>query len=341
VKAPQPWPAVLVSAGEMADELALDLAGTINDVALPMVVPPHGRASAQLHVIVARAWARDPHLVRDVSSLLANQGRTPRRCPGHFASTHGSIMQTANQGSNITFDFSGRNVIVTGAAQGIGRAVTTLFISTGASVTAVDLDIAPLEALAAESAGRLNLVAGDVADPTTARAAVAATGRRVDVLINNAGVLRDRVHWKLTDEDWTRVIDVHLRGTFNFIRETTPLMREAGYGRIINMTSYAGIRGNFGQANYSAAKAGIIGLTKAVAKEVATFGVTVNAISPNAQTSMIDSIPFDRREELRREAPMRRFSTTAELAPAIAFLASSEAGYITGVVLPVDGGISI
>ncbi len=245
---------------------------------------------------------------------------------------------------DVTFDFTGRTVIHTGSAQGIGRTTVEQFLAAGARVIAVDLDVQPLEELRAASEGRLVLVAGDVSDAATADAAVAAVAEaegRVDVLVNNAGVLRDRVHWKLTDDDWNTVLNVHLRGTFNFIRACSPLMRAAGYGRIVNTTSYAGIRGNFGQANYSAAKAGIIGLTKATAKELAAFGVTVNAISPNAQTAMIDSIPFERREEIRKEVPMQRFSTTEELIPAIAFLSSAEAGYITGVVLPVDGGIAI
>ncbi len=243
--------------------------------------------------------------------------------------------------SEVTFDFTGRTVIHTGSAQGIGRTTVESFLAAGARVIAVDLDVTPLEPLRDASDGRLVLVAGDVSDAATAEAAVAAAEGRVDVLVNNAGVLRDRVHWKLTDDDWNTVINVHLRGTFNFIRACSPLMRAAGYGRIVNTTSYAGIRGNFGQANYSAAKAGIIGLTKATAKELAAFGVTVNAISPNAQTAMIDSIPFERREEIRKEVPMQRFSTTDELVPAIAFLSSADAGYITGVVLPVDGGIAI
>ncbi len=242
---------------------------------------------------------------------------------------------------DIAFDFTGRTVIHTGSANGIGRTTVEKFLAAGARVIAVDLSTEPLAELRDASDGRLVLVDGDVSDPATAEAAVAAAGERVDVLVNNAGVLRDRVHWKISDDDWNTVINVHLRGTFNFVRAVTPLMRAAKYGRIINTTSYAGIRGNFGQVNYSAAKAGIIGLTKAAAKELAVFGVTVNAISPNAQTAMIESIPFERREEIRKEVPMQRFSTTEELVPAIQFLASAEAGYITGVVLPVDGGIAI
>lgn len=240
----------------------------------------------------------------------------------------------------LSFDFSGQTVIHTGSAQGIGYTTVEFFLSHGARVVAVDLRGEALRSLV-EQHSTLVVVEGDVADPETARAALEAAEGRVDILINNAGLLRDRVHWKLSDDDWSRVLDVHLRGTFNFVREASPVMRASGYGRIINTTSYAGIRGNFGQVNYSAAKAGVIGLTKAAAKELAPFGITVNAISPNAQTAMIDSIPEARRKEIQDEVPMKRFSTTAEVVPAIAFLASREAGYITGTVLPVDGGISI
>ena len=147
--------------------------------------------------------------------------------------------------------------------------------------------------------------------------------------------------WKLTDADWQAVLGVHLTGTFNMTRAAVPTIREQGYGRFVNVTSYTGLHGNVGQANYAAAKAGIIGFTRTTAKELARFGITVNAISPNAETDMVASIPEDRRQELRAEIPMGRFSAPSEVGPAVGFLASEEAGYITGVVLPVDGGLSI
>ena len=160
-------------------------------------------------------------------------------------------------------------------------------------------------------------------------------------MVNNAGILRDRVVWKLTDADWQAVLGVHLTGTFNMTRAAVPTMREQGYGRFVNVTSYTGLHGNVGQANYAAAKAGIIGFTRTTAKELARFGITVNAISPNAETDMVASIPEDRREELQATIPMGRFSAPSEVGPAVGFLASEEAGYITGVVLPVDGGLSL
>jgi 3-oxoacyl-[acyl-carrier protein] reductase len=163
----------------------------------------------------------------------------------------------------------------------------------------------------------------------------------LDVLVNNAGILRDGVSWKLTDADWQSVLDVHLGGTFRFTRAVTPHMRSQGSGRIVNVTSYTGLHGNPGQANYAAAKAGIIGFTKTTAKELARFGVTVNAISPNADTRMIAAIPEERRAEIAATIPLGRFGDPAEMAGAVCFLASDEAGYITGTVLPVDGGLSM
>jgi 3-oxoacyl-[acyl-carrier protein] reductase len=161
------------------------------------------------------------------------------------------------------------------------------------------------------------------------------------VLVNNAGITRDTVVWKMSDEQWRAVLDVHLTGTFNLTRAVIPHMRATGRGRIVNITSYTGLHGNVGQANYAAAKAGIIGFTKTVAKEVARFGITVNAISPNAETAMVAAIPAEKKAELTAAVPMGRFADPSEMAAAVGFLASDEAGYITGVVLPVDGGLSM
>ena len=244
--------------------------------------------------------------------------------------------------SNIRWDFTGRSVIVTGAAQGIGLELATFFSSTGADVVAVDLDEAGLNG--AEGLRDATLVAGDVSSTETAErtvsAALTASGR-IDVLVNNAGVLRDGVVWKLSDADWEQVLAVHAGGTFRMTRACVPTFREQGTGRIVNVTSYTGLHGNVGQANYAAAKAGIIGFTKTVAKEVGRFGVTVNAISPNASTRMVASIPEDKLAELTRQIPLARFAEPSEMCAAVAFLASDEAAYVTGVVLPVDGGLSM
>jgi 3-oxoacyl-[acyl-carrier protein] reductase len=243
----------------------------------------------------------------------------------------------------VKFDFTGRTVIVTGGARGIGRALSQFFSDAGATLAVADVDAEALAAVATDLDGAIPLEI-DVADADSVAAGVndvlARTGR-IDVVVNNAGILRDRVVWKLTDTDWRAVLDVHLTGTFNMTRAAIPAMREQSYGRFVNVTSYTGLHGNVGQANYAAAKAGIIGFTRTTAKELARFGITVNAISPNAETDMVASIPEDRLASLRAEIPMGRFSAPSEVGPAVGFLASEEAGYITGVVLPVDGGLSI
>jgi 3-oxoacyl-[acyl-carrier protein] reductase len=244
--------------------------------------------------------------------------------------------------ANLSFDFSGRTVVVTGAARGVGRAVAASFRDAGATVYLVDVDAEPV-AGAAQEIGAIGLVA-DVSDTGQVTAAmdqvIAETGR-IDVLVNNAGILRDGVVWKLTDDDYEAVLAVHAGGTFRFTRAAVPHFRRQGSGRIINVTSYTGLRGNPGQSNYAMAKAGIIGFTKTTAKELARFGVTVNAISPNAQTRMITSIPAEKRAQLAADIPMGRFAEPSEMAAAVAFLASDEAAYITGAVLPVDGGLSM
>jgi 3-oxoacyl-[acyl-carrier protein] reductase len=243
---------------------------------------------------------------------------------------------------SITFDFSGRTVIVTGAARGIGLEIGRFFRGAGADTILVDFDGEELAKAAAE-VGAIGVQA-DVSKTEDVDRVVATaieqTGR-VDVLVNNAGILRDKVLWKLTDDDWEAVLAVHAGGTFRFTRACVPHFREQGYGRIINVTSYTGLHGNTGQSNYAMAKAGIIGFTKTAAKELARFGVTVNAISPNAETRMVASIPPEKLAELAAGIPMGRFAHPSEMCAAVAFLAAEESGYITGVVLPVDGGLSM
>lgn len=242
----------------------------------------------------------------------------------------------------LSLDLTGRTAIVTGAARGIGRALAEYLAGAKADVLAVDVDEEALTDVGAVE--RVSILATDpsVGDNAerVATTAIELTGR-LDILVNNAGILRDRMLWKLTDDDWDDVLQVHLGASFRLIRAAVPHFRQQSYGRVVNVTSYSGIRGNVGQANYATAKAGVIGLTKTAAREVAGFGVTVNAISPNARTAMVESVPPDRLAELTAQIPVGRFADPAEICPAVGFLASEQAGYITGVVLPVDGGLSM
>lgn len=243
---------------------------------------------------------------------------------------------------NVTYDFKGRTVAITGSARGIGKELARTFAASGATTYLLDLDPDEVHAAADEVGGTGFAV--DVSNSTQVGEAVddivGVTGR-LDVIVNNAGILRDKMLWKLTDEDWNAVLGVHLGGTFNLTRAAVAPFRAQQYGRIVNVTSYTGLHGNIGQASYAAAKAGIIGFTKTAAKELAGFGVTVNAISPNAETRMIASIPEEKLAELTAAIPAKRFAAPSEMAAAVAFLASEEAAYITGTVLPVDGGLSM
>jgi 3-oxoacyl-[acyl-carrier protein] reductase len=243
---------------------------------------------------------------------------------------------------NLNYSFAGRTAIITGAGRGIGLELAKFFSAAGANTVAVDFD----GDVVAEAAAQYSVlgIQADVAETADVQRVVDTTIEQfgqVDILVNNAGILRDGVLWKTTDEDWEAVLRVHAGGTFKFTRACVPHFRANNYGRVINVTSYTGLRGNTGQANYATAKAGIIGFTKTAAKELARFGVTVNAISPNAETRMVASIPAEKLAELAAQIPMGRFAAPAEICTSVGYLASEEAGYVTGVVLPVDGGISI
>ncbi len=243
---------------------------------------------------------------------------------------------------NLTFNFTQQTVIVTGAARGVGLELARFFAEAGANVVAVDFDGDVLTGAVADF--NAFAIQADVSSTVDVQRVVDATIDKfgqIDILVNNAGILRDGVLWKMTDEDWDAVLAVHAGGTFKFTRACVPHFRARSYGRIINVTSYTGLRGNTGQANYATAKAGIIGFTKTAAKELARFGISVNAISPNAETRMVAAIPPEKLAELAAAIPMGRFAQPSEMCAAVGFLASDISGYITGVVLPVDGGISM
>jgi 3-oxoacyl-[acyl-carrier protein] reductase len=247
---------------------------------------------------------------------------------------------------NRLFDLSGKVALVTGGSRGIGRAITLALAAHGAKVAinyASNAAAAEETAAAAGGAGVAMTVAGDVAVPATAAALVertiAAFGK-IDILVNNAGVTSDDLILRMSEAEWDKVIDTNLKGTFNVTKAVLrPMVRQRG-GRVISISSVAGIVGNAGQANYSAAKAGVIGFTKAIAKEVASRKITANVIAPGfIDTEMTADLTDAQRQEIMRMVAAGRTGTPADVAPAAVFLASDEAAYITGHVLTVDGGL--
>ena len=244
-------------------------------------------------------------------------------------------------------DLSGKTALVTGGSRGIGRAIVLRLAGQGADVAftykgnaaaAADV-VATVEALGRRAiAIQADASDGKVAD-SVVKAALDAYGK-VDILVNNAGVTRDDLIMRMTAEAWDQVIDTNLSGAFWMIKAVTRPMLKARAGRIINITSVSGQAGQMGQANYSSAKAGLIGLTKAAARELASRSITVNAVAPGfVLTELTQDLPEALQAEITARTPLGRFGTTEEIANAVAFIASDEAGYITGQVLAVDGGL--
>lgn len=239
-----------------------------------------------------------------------------------------------------------RVAIVTGASRGIGRAIALKLAREGADVvvTATTLESARNTALEIESFGRKALpLSVDVSDSAavtaTFSAAVEAFGK-VDILVNNAGITKDGLLLRMKDADWDAVIDVNLKGAFNCIREAAKLMTKARSGRIVNISSVVGEMGNAGQINYSASKAGMIGLTKSAARELAKRGVTVNAVTPGfIETDMTAVLSEKVREDLLQQIPLERLGSPDDIANAVFFLVSPMGDYITGHVLSVNGGM--
>jgi len=244
-------------------------------------------------------------------------------------------------------DFSGKVAVITGASRGIGRQIALRLATGGATV--VCTDVMGLEetvsTIDAGSGGRAVGKSFDVTDGEASAAAIKEIHEElgsIDILVNNAGITRDQLLIRMKAEDWRRVLDINLDGVFNVTQPVAKLMMRARCGAIVNIASVVGLMGNAGQTNYASSKAGLIGFTKSLARELGPRGVTVNAVAPGyIQTAMTDKLSDEQREALIKNLAIQRLGTPADVAEAVAFLTSPAASYITGVVLNVSGGLYI
>jgi 3-oxoacyl-[acyl-carrier protein] reductase len=245
----------------------------------------------------------------------------------------------------MMFDLTGKNALVTGASSGLGLAIARTLHKAGATVGLSGTRREALETLAAELSERAHILPCNLSDRADTDklipAAEAAMGG-VDVLVNNAGITRDMLFMRLKDEDWDAVLAVNLTAAFRLSRAVLRGMMRKRYGRIINITSVAGAVGNPGQANYTAAKAGLTGMTKSLANEVASRGVTVNCVAPGViESPMTKALNEAQRERLLKLIPMERFGTSEEIGASVLYLASDEAAYVTGQTLHINGGMAM
>lgn len=239
-----------------------------------------------------------------------------------------------------------RVALVTGASRGIGKSIALALAARGAKIIAVDVDLAATETMVAElkaAGSEAVAVEGNVTDPASVdrmvQAGLDAFGQ-IDILVNNAGITRDALLLRMKDEEWDAVLNVNLKGAFLCSRALAKVMSKQRYGRIINIASVVGQMGNAGQANYCASKAGLIGLTKSNARELAKRNVTVNAVAPGfIATAMTDALPEKVRDELAAQIPLERLGSADDIANAVTFLAQEASGYITGQVIAVNGGM--
>lgn len=245
----------------------------------------------------------------------------------------------------MMFDLSGKTALVTGASGGIGGAIAKALHGQGATVTLSGTRREALDALAAELKERVHVVTADLGDAASTEAlakdAEAAMGK-LDILINNAGLTRDNIAMRMKDEEWQKVIDVNLTAGFRLARAAMRGMMKRRFGRIIGITSIVGVTGNPGQANYAAAKAGMIGMSKALAAELASRNITVNCVAPGfIATAMTEALNEEQHSQLLPKIPMGRMGTSGDIAAAVTYLASDEAAYMTGQTLHVNGGMAM
>jgi 3-oxoacyl-[acyl-carrier protein] reductase len=255
-----------------------------------------------------------------------------------------SLRADRSFGGMPMFDLSGRSALVTGASGGIGEAVARQLHAQGATVVLAGRRHDTLTALAEALGERVRVEVAELTDPQAAEQLVAAADADggPDVLINNAGLTRDNLALRMKDEDWQTVLEVNLTAAFRLIRAALRGMLRRRWGRIINITSIVALTGNPGQANYAAAKAGMIGMTKSMAAEVASRGITVNCVAPGfIQTPMTAALSEDQQRRLLERVPVGRLGDPADVAAAIGYLASEEAAYVTGQTLHVNGGMAM
>ncbi|SFN71583.1 3-oxoacyl-[acyl-carrier-protein] reductase [Roseovarius lutimaris] len=243
------------------------------------------------------------------------------------------------------FDLTGKSALVTGASGGIGAAIARVLHGAGATVGLSGTRVEPLEALAAELGERAHVLPCNLGDKDAVEAlpktAIAAMGS-LDILVNNAGITRDQLFMRMSDEDWHDVIDVNLTAAMRLCRGAVRPMMKSRWGRIINIGSIVGTSGNPGQVNYAAAKAGLVGMTKSIAYEVASRGITANVVSPGfIATPMTDKLSDEQKAAINTQIPAARMGTPDEIAAAVLYLASAEAGYVTGTTLHVNGGMAM